>query len=514
MKREDQQLEHKESWRDEWLETIAAFANTDGGLLRIGIRDNGTVKGVEKAARLLEDIPSKVLEVLQLKVDVWVSTVDGLEVVDVAVPACPYAVAYRGRYFQRSGSTTREIKGSQLANFLVLRSGNTFDNLPQSGVVPAQLSEAAFKHFTNRASRTADAGVFRNYDLPRHDLLQKLELLTHDNELTKAAILAFHEKPSQFMKGAYIQIAFFGKNPRPLFENEIMGSALEQVEQTLDLLDTKYLISRMTWSGVQRIDRKPVPHEALREGIVNAIIHRDYADPSPIQIKVGDDYVRIFNPGGLPDKLRIEQLEVEHPSLRRNPLLANVFKRAGYVEAWGTGFATIRGACARHEVDVTYGEAHSGFAIEFRFSRVEEDLPVRQRASPLYEIKRPAVSKTDVAEALEPFQSSDEPKSGSRRRSIPKKLRAIPEEYAAIIKQFDAADEKTFAEGIALADIPTPSKMLLVLKRFPGISMGEVAVMLDLSPDTIRYHVKMLKAAGIIMREGTKKQPQWRVTEV
>jgi ATP-dependent DNA helicase RecG len=113
----------------------------------------------------------------------------------------------------------------------------------------------------------------------------------------------------------------------------------------MEILTTKYLKAAISYQGIQRIESLPVPEPALREAILNAIIHRDYAVGAPIQIRVYPDKLAIWNPGELPEGWTMKKLFGHHSSKPYNPLVANAFFRAGEIESWGRGIERILDAC-------------------------------------------------------------------------------------------------------------------------------------------------------------------------
>ena len=112
--KENQNAEWKEVWRDEYLKWICGFANAEGGVLQIGRNDQGVVVGVPNAAKLLEDTPNKVRDVLGIMVDVRLVRQAGKELVEIRVHPYPSPISYKGEYFYRSGSTKQELKGAAL----------------------------------------------------------------------------------------------------------------------------------------------------------------------------------------------------------------------------------------------------------------------------------------------------------------------------------------------------------------------------------------------------------------
>ena len=116
---ENQNIEWKENWRDEYLKWICGFANAAGGKIYIGTDDNGKVVGVADAKKLLEDIPNKVRDVLGIMVDVNLLEENGLQYIEIDVPPYSNPINYKGQYHYRSGSTKLELKGAALNRFII-----------------------------------------------------------------------------------------------------------------------------------------------------------------------------------------------------------------------------------------------------------------------------------------------------------------------------------------------------------------------------------------------------------
>jgi len=177
-----------------------------------------------------------------------------------------------------------------------------------------------------------------------YSYIEKLHLLD-GQYLKRAAALLFHPDPERFVTGAFVKIGFFRTNTDLLYQDEIHGDLFSQVEKTMDLLLTKYLRAGISYVGIQRVETFPVPEAALREAILNAVIHKDYGAGAPIQIGVYPDKVKLWNPGELPDTWTLARLMGKHPSQPFNPDIANVFFRVGMIEAWGRGIERIFETC-------------------------------------------------------------------------------------------------------------------------------------------------------------------------
>jgi len=344
--KESQHTEWKESWRDDHLRWVCGFANAEGGALVIGRDNKGRVVGIPNAARLLEELPNKIRDLLGIVVKVNLRRENGREYLEVVTPAYSSPISYRGHYYQRSGSTLQELKGAALDRFLLRRQGRTWDGVPVPGVAIRDLSGAAIKRFRTLANRSGrvEPGILR---VPVLDLIDKLRL-SEGARLKRAALLLFLRDPERFVGGAFVKVGFFRSESDLAYHDEVHGDLFTQVAATIDLLRTKYLKAAIRYEGIQRIEYFPVPDAALREALLNALVHRDYAVAAPIQIRIYEDRLKIWNPAVLPEGWTQETLLAPHHSQPFNPDIANVFFRAGEIEAWGQGIDRIFEACRSH----------------------------------------------------------------------------------------------------------------------------------------------------------------------
>ena len=147
------------------------------------------------------------------------------------------------------------------------------------------------------------------------------------------------------VNGAYIKIGFFESDSELRFQDEIHGSLIEQVDKTMEVLYRKYMKAWISYDGIQRVETYPYPDAALREAIFNAVAHKKYISGIPIQISVYSDKIYIYNDGQLPETWTLEKLFSKHPSHPYNPLIANTFFVADYIESWGRGIDKICNAC-------------------------------------------------------------------------------------------------------------------------------------------------------------------------
>jgi ATP-dependent DNA helicase RecG len=385
---ENQNIEWKKHWRDEYIKWICGFANAHGGKLIIGVNDEGVTTGIPNLRKLLEEIPNKVRDILGIIVDVNLKTNKDIEYLEVVVEPYPYPVSYKGQYHYRSGNTKQELKGAALDKFLLQKQGKRWDGVPVPNISIKDLDNNTFELFRKKATKSGR--LSEDVLGESNEILIENLRLKDGNYLKRAAILLFHPDPEKYVTGAYIKIGFFRTDDDLLYQDEIHGNLLEQVDKTLDLLLTKYMKANISYEDMTRIEKYPFPRSALREALLNAVVHKDYSNGVPIQISIYDNKVVLWNDGQLPEGWTIEKLKQKHPSNPYNPDIANAFFRAGLIEAWGRGIQKITSECQIAGLPVPeYKYDFSGFFLEFKQSNynVPEETSVKTSVKILEAIK-------------------------------------------------------------------------------------------------------------------------------
>ena len=467
--KESQRVEWKESWRDDCLKVICGFANAEGGTLTIGRNDAGGVVGVKDARKLLEDIPNKVRDILGILVDVNLKKRAGREYLEIVIPAYTNPISYRGEFYYRSGSTNQALKGASLERFLLRKQGRTWDGVPIPRVGLRQLSRTAFATFRKLARQGLrnDATLQRE---PIPSLLEKLNLL--DGKLLKrAAVLLFHADPERFVTGAFVKIGYFRSQTDLLYQDEIHGDLFSQARATIDTLLLKYLKAAIRYEGIQRVESYPMPEEALREALLNALIHRDYSIGAPIQIRVYSDRMSIWNPGELPEGWSVDRLLQPHASKPYNPLIANAFFRAGEVETWGRGIRRIFEACE--------AQGSPRPVIRYETRDIWIDFPFAPEHL-----------------AAVGDRPSDEASGATTREKIGEETRE---------KRTAKTREKTAEK--------TREKILRALRDHPGLSTAQLSAMLGLTSKGIEWQLKRLRNDGLLVRVGPDRGGVWEVVK-
>ncbi len=446
--KEAQTVEWKEAWRDEYIRWISGFANAQGGRLIIGKNDKGAVVGVADAKNLLEEIPNKIKDILGIVVDVNLRVERGRDLIEIVVGPYPHPVSYKGGYYYRSGSTKQELKGAALDKFLLEKQGKHWDGVPVPRIGVADFKEESFNIFRAKAAksgRVSDEVLAES----NASLIDNLNL-KEGNYLKRAAILLFHHDPEKWVVGAYIKIGYFRTDADLLYQDDIHGSLFVQAERAMDLLLTKYLKAAISYEGISRVERYPFPKAALREALLNAIVHKDYGGGSPIQISVYDNRIYFWNDGQLPENWTIAQLLSKHASKPFNPLIANAFFRAGMIESWGRGIEKINQECRAAGVPLPeYRTDASGLMVQFR---------------------------TDVRP------------NGKVTEKTPQKT-----------------PQKTLQK--------TPDRIVALLRTNGSLSIKELAGQIGKSPSAVQRALNKLQGQRIIERIGPDKGGHWIVKE-
>ena len=372
---ENQLIEYKESWRDEYLKWIAGFANAQGGTLLIGVNDKGQVVGLENTKRLMEDLPNKIQNVLGIVSDVNLRERDGKAFLEIVTLPYEMPVAYHGEYHVRSGTTKQVLKGSALQQFLLKRLGKTFDDTVEPNATLDDIDVEAIHVYQQRGvDRQRLATDEANIEsLPA--FLNNLNLVDADGQLKRAALILFGKQPMRYILGAHIKIGRFGSDSTDLkFQDELTGDGFRLAERTLHVLDSKYLPGYVSYQGLHRQEQLPYPPEAIREALLNAIMHKDYFG-GPIFIWVYDDRLVFFNEGSLVEELTTADLQKPHTSRRRNPTLAMAMFRGGLVETWGRGTLKIIAECRRWGLpDPLFEDKQGGIWVTLFANRYQEEL--------------------------------------------------------------------------------------------------------------------------------------------
>lgn len=362
---ESQNIEYKESWRDEYLKWVCGFANAKGGTIYIGLRDSGDVIGVKNIKKLMEDIPNKIQSGLGIVADVNKKTKDGIDYIEIKVASSSYPVSYRGEYHYRSGSTKQQLTGIALSEFIMKKTGIRWEDVIVDNLSVEDLDEESFRIFRREVLRS-NRMTQEELDISNAELLSKLHLMS-DGKLKRSAVLLFYNDPSVIQNGSYIKIGKFGDGADLLYHDDLEHSLIRNADQVIDLIYLKYLKAKVEYIHDRRVEIYPFARDAIREAVYNAIAHNCYMFGSPVQIRIENEGMIISNRCILPEGWTVETLMEPHDSMPYNPDIANVFYRAGYIEHWGRGIEKICEACEELGADLPeYRLCGNGLRVKFK----------------------------------------------------------------------------------------------------------------------------------------------------
>ena len=345
---ESKTIEFKREYTDDIKKTVVAFANSDGGTIYIGIQDDGIITGVSDAddtiLRMTNTVRDAIRPDVTLFVECDIELREGKNVVAVTMQrgtARPYYIGKKGLrpegVYVRQGASTVPATETVIRNMIKETSGDCYETARS---LEQQLT----------FGKTAAYFKKRKVAFGEKQTVS-LGLVGMDGTYTNLALLLSEQCQHT------IKLAVFEGSKKAVFKErkEFTDSLLGQVEDVYEYMG-HYNRTRAEFSGLERIDRKDYPEEALREALLNAIIHRDYSFSASTLISIFDDRIEFVTIGGLVKGMTLEDILLG-VSILRNQNLANIFYRLKLIEAYGTGIPKImesyEGYTERPQFDVT-----------------------------------------------------------------------------------------------------------------------------------------------------------------
>ncbi|MDR2823974.1 MAG: putative DNA binding domain-containing protein [Prevotellaceae bacterium] len=378
---ESQNIEYKSSWHDDYLKWVCGFANAQGGKIYIGMNDAATVVGLPDQKTLMEEIPNKIKNLVGITAEVNLQHEGKLDYIEIVVQTYSVPISLRGRYYYRSGSVKQELTGVALSEFLFKKAGQTWDNMPEERATIADIDENTIKKYLRKAEaggRLPDAD-----GLTTEELLEKLRL-SENGVLKCAAIVLFGKDPGKFYPNTFVKIGKFEDDDFTIrFQEVEEGNVIEVLDKVLRTLDYKFLIKNISFAGMNRVETLEYPVPALREMLLNALIHRNYMG-APTQLRVYDNKLQLWNHGALPVGITLDKLSKSHSSFPRNPILAEACFKGSYIDSWGSGIMKIVNSCKAAGLPTPILEEDmGGFMVKLfkdRFSKEQlEKLGLNER---------------------------------------------------------------------------------------------------------------------------------------
>ena len=366
-------LEFKRSTGElkEGMQTLCAFLNGSGGMVLFGVRPEGTIEGQAVSDQTLRDVaqaadrfePPAHVSIHRIKVKAGRELV--LAAVEGGVDMRPFT--YEGRSYERVGSTTRRMPQAKYERLLVERghAKRRWENLPAEGLALKDLDRKEILRTRELAIQQSRISPDTRRDIG--EILDRLGLRAN-SVLTQAAQMLYGKR---FLPDYPQCLLKMGRFRGTEITGEIVDNrqehmnAFAMVREGMAFLErTMPLGARFPEGKIFREDRFPVPLDALREILLNAVMHRDYSHYSGyVAIVVFDDRIEIRSYGRLPNGITVKQLSGRHDSKPTNPLIAGAFHRTGAVEVWGRGTNRVIAMCKQHGAPPPAFEERQGFLI-------------------------------------------------------------------------------------------------------------------------------------------------------
>lgn len=431
-------VEFKEKYTSRIDEDIVAFANTKGGILLLGVRDDGTVSG----ENLTNDLKSKINSLARnCKPDLAVNLSRVGKVVVVEIPEGserPYSCS--SGFFRRLNATTQKMNHEEIRVMFNENEPRPFEEKTIKGFSFEQISKSKMRAFIK------EAGISLG-NITIADFLQSLKV-ANKSIVNNAGILFFSKDIGAFLPQAQMTLlAYKGTKKLHIYDRQDMrDDLLSQFNQAILFLK-KHLNIRSEIKGVNREDIFEIPLEALREALVNALMHRDYSiRGTQVSIEIYDDRIEIINPGGLPRTLPKKAFGTM--SVRRNELISDLFFRLHKVERVGMGIQRMKEALEQAGLKKPRFKTNGFFRAIFYRSGTRVALPVMKTGS----------------------QESSQ--KGSQKSS---------------------------------------QKMLELIARNPEVTIAQMASELAISDRSIKKHLRTLKRQGLIKRVGPDRGGHWEI---
>ena len=351
---ENKTTEFKREYVEDIKNTIIAFANCDGGTLYIGVNDDGTACGVDNVDSTMLRVTNAIRDAVRPDVTMFVECnndrMDEKPIVRVTVQrgtARPYYLHGKGirpeGVYVRQGASTVPATDAAILNMIKETSGDSYE---------------AARSLDQRLTFNKATDFFKRRKIEfGKSQMRTLHLIGDDDTYTNLAFLLSEQCTHM------IKLAVFEGSKKFVFKDrrELSGSLLEQMEEAFNYID-RYNRTRAEFSGLDRLDMRDYPPEAIREALSNAIVHRDYSFSGATLISIFEDRIEFVTIGGLVKGITLDDVKLG-VSVLRNQYLANIFYRLRLIEAYGTGILKINECYDDYDVKPLIETTSNAFKI-------------------------------------------------------------------------------------------------------------------------------------------------------
>ncbi len=354
------------------ISIVSILNKHQNGKLYFGIKDNGEIIGQEVSTKTIRDVSKAISENIEPKIYPTVNKIKLNDkdciLVEFEGDDIPY-LAF-GRAYMRVGDEDRQLSMKEIRN-IILKDENEVGKWENkvSDYTMQDIDEELLKGFIEKGREA------KRINFPytnKEEILKKLSFINKNSELLNAGYILFAKEAKLEM-----QMAIFATETKLTFLDidQVFGNIFELIE-----IGEGYIRKNIKWpvnfksGSMERIEIPEIPIEAIREALINSIIHRDFKNPKSNEIAIYKDRIEIFNPGEFPEGYTPEDfIEGKEGSMPRNPLIANTLYLSKDIEKWGSGFKRIYEECQKENVKVEFKIKKNGFSVIF-YRKTDEEL--------------------------------------------------------------------------------------------------------------------------------------------
>ena len=354
------------------ISIVSILNKHQSGKLYFGIKDNGEIIGQDVSSKTIREVSKAISENVEPKIYPIVNKIklDDKECILVEFEGEDIPYLAFGRAYMRVGDEDRQLSMKEIRK-IILKDENEIGKWESkvSDYIIDDIDEELLKEFIEKGRKA------KRINFPytnKEEILRKLSLVNKNNELLNAGYILFAKEAKLEM-----QMAIFATETKLTFLDidQVFGNIFELIE-----VGEGYIRKNIKWpvnfksGSMERVEIPEIPLEAIREALINSLIHRDFKNPKSNEIAIYKDRIEIFNPGEFPEGYKPEDfIEGKEGSMPRNPLIAITLYLSKDIEKWGSGFKRITDECKAENVKVEFKIKKSGFTVIF-YRKTDEEL--------------------------------------------------------------------------------------------------------------------------------------------
>jgi len=481
---ESDRIEFKSSFDKDAIETVCAFANAKGGKIFIGVTDSGEIKGIdsnsEMAQSWINQIKTSTMPSVIPEVDFYELTGKVISVISVIEqPIKP--VSFKGRYYKRIKNANHQMTNIEIADEHLRTLNSSWDYYPD---ITHNFNDISIDKVNNFIAMANSRRVVPITDDPLM-VLNKFHL-ARDGKITFGAYLLFSKEETMI---ATIEMGRFSSETLIKDDITIKEDLFKEVDLVLEFVRKHINKELIITEKPQRNERWQYPLNAIREIVLNMIVHRDYRSSADSIVKIYDNKIEFTNPGGIYGEATIEDIKTgSFVSSPRNKLIASVFKEAGMIEKYGSGIKRVIEQCLK------YGLPEPKFENLKDFFKVTIFDNINQKTE-------------NITQEIEKQTQNFNQETASEIENFDQKTEDFNQKTASETENIDQKTEDFNQKTESLTE--TKIQILNLIKQKPDITRNEMAISINKSEGLIKYYLSELKKQGFISREGSAKKGRW-----